>query len=85
MLLVRGVTPSAAPVTTTITASREGPSPESSSTTREATAATAAAHAGDVGALGRNLDVASLEDALVQHQRLGDKAGFRKLNVGVPG
>ena len=84
MFLVRGVTPSTAPVTATITTPGETAAPVESSAARKAAAAATTAHAGNVGALGRDLDVATLEDALVKHQCLGDKAGLRKLNVGVP-
>ena len=30
-----------------------------------------------------DLQVATAEDTLVQHQSLGDQAGFRKFNVGI--
>lgn len=75
LVLVRGVTSSTAPVTATVTAPRrESSAPETSSSTAEtsSSSSTAAAHAGNVGALGRNLDVASLEDTLVQDEGLGN-------------
>lgn len=82
MLLVRVKTPSTTPIAATITASGAATSSIESSAT-EAAATTSPIHTRDVGSLGRDLDVAALEDALVQYERLGDEAGLRKLNVGV--
>jgi hypothetical protein len=65
LLLVRGVTPTAAPITTTIATARREASATETAPTPEATAAAATAHTGDVGALGRHLDIAALEDTLV--------------------
>lgn len=83
LLLVRGVTPSAAPKTTTTIAAtrREAAAPETSAS--EAPTTATAAHPGDIGSLGGDFDVATFEQALVEHQRLGNQTRFRKLDVGV--
>lgn len=85
LLLVRGEPPSTAPITTTVTASRgeSAATAGGASASSESTPAAATAHARNVGALRGDLDVAALEDALVQDQRLGHQTGFRKLHVGV--
>lgn len=84
LVLVRGVTSSTAPVAAPVTAPRrESSAPETSSSTAGPSSSTAAAHTGNVGALGRDFDVASLEDTLVQHEGLGNQAGLGKLDIGV--
>lgn len=88
MLLVRGVASSTAPVTATVAAAAgesasAAASKTSSTTAAEASSSTTAAHAWDIGALGGDLDVASLEDALVQDEGLGYQARLGKLDIGV--
>lgn len=50
-----------------------------------ATPSASSRHAGEVRPLRHNLDVPSLEHALVQHQRLSDETRLRKLDVSVAG
>ncbi len=84
MLLVRRVTPASAAATTSVASpGREAAAAEPSSAAAEAAAAATTAHAGYVGALGRHLDVAALEDAFVEDESLRDEAGFREFDVGI--
>jgi hypothetical protein len=55
----------------------------SSTTTTRASSSSAAAQARNIGALGSDFDVASLEDALVQDEGLGHQARLGKLDIGV--
>lgn len=71
ILLVRGVSSTATSVATTISPPGRTPS-ETPSATSGATTPSTTAHTRDIRALGRHFDVAALEDALVQHQGLGD-------------
>lgn len=83
-LLVRCIAATATAAAASISTSwRETASPESPTAAETATAATTA-HAGHVGSLRRHLNVAALEDAFVEDERLRDEARFRKLDIGVP-
>lgn len=86
LLLVGGETSSATTVATPIaTTAREAASAmkASATATAEPTATTSTAHARDIGALGGHLDVAALEDTLVEDKSLGDQARLGELDVGV--
>ncbi len=85
LLLVRRVAPTAAAATTSVPSpGREAAAAaEPSSAAAEAAAAATTAHAGNVGALRRHLDVAALEDAFVEDEGLRDEAGFREFDVGI--
>jgi hypothetical protein len=56
---------------------------ESSAAAAKASSSTTAAHARNVGALRSDLDVAALEDALIQDEGLGNQAWFGELDIGV--
>lgn len=84
--LVRSESPATTTtVTTTVTARGEATAAKATTAAPEAapTAATAARHARQVGPLWGDLDVATLEHALVEDERLGNKAGFCKLDIGI--
>lgn len=81
LFLVRRVATGTTPIAAAVAA--PGEPPAEASPAAKPTAAATTAHAGDVGPLGRHLDVAALEDTLVEHQRLGDQAGLCELDVGV--
>lgn len=84
LLLVGGETSSATTVATAIaTTAREAASAMKASATTEPTATTSTAHARDIGALRGHLDVAALEDTLVEDKSLGDQARLSELDVGV--
>jgi hypothetical protein len=81
-------TPSASPaIATTVSATRhvttsatiKTPSTCASTATPSATSS----HAGNVGSLWGDLDVATLENAVVQDQRLSNKAWLHELDVSV--
>ena len=59
------------------------PAEASSTTPSASSASSAAAHAGEVGALGYHLDIASLEDALVEYECLRDKTGLGEFDIRI--
>lgn len=59
------------------------PEATTTATSRTTPAAPTASHAGQVRSLRDHLDVATLEDALVQDEGLRDEVGFGELDVGV--
>ena len=80
---VRGKPPPAAAVASAVTAATGSSPPKTSPTAAEAAPAPAAAHPGDIGTLGYDLDVASLEDTLVENESLRNEAGLSELDIGV--
>jgi hypothetical protein len=92
-LLVRGIASStSSAITTTIPASRdkttsstkEAPGAAAAAATTAAASASTSRHAGDVCALGGDLDVPALEHAVIQNQGLCDQARLSELDVGIP-
>lgn len=73
------------PVATAIATSREAVSAttEAATATAHSTSTATATHAGKVRPLRDHLDVAALEDALIEDQGLWDKVGLGELDVGV--
>lgn len=78
--------PAATAISTSVAATGYEASPstmEPSSSKACATATPSSRHAGNVGSLGCYLDVAALEHAIVQDQRLCNQTGLCKLDVGI--
>ena len=84
-----GVEAASAPaaIATTVTSTRGETTASAMEAAAKSTtpAATPTAHAGDVGAFRRHLDVATLQHAVVKDQGLRDQAGLSELDICVPG
>lgn len=84
MLLIRGVASSTPTISPTIATAPGATTTTESSASTETAAAAATVDTRDVGALGGDLDVATFEDAFVQHEGLGHEAWFCEFDICIP-
>lgn len=79
----RETTTTATATATVATTSRVAVSPTPTESATESTSSTSAGHTRDVGPLWDHLDIAALEEAVVEDEGIGDQGGLGELDVGV--